>query len=175
MMMAMMGMLPMVAMLMKSQSPVVGFMVHLVISAGIGAVYGLVASRLPKRVGTGIVAGAVNGVIWWVLGALILMPLMLGMGDMVLTIDGDQWVSCGLDHCLTRCLIASRAGLGASSRKATPASIHAGLPWLQVHSCWLSPNYPQGQGFIAPTSMKLAGKLSDLWPRLIVTTLFSTP
>lgn len=93
MMMAMMGMLPMVAMLVKSQSPVVGFVVHLAISAAIGAVYGLAASRLPKTVATGILAGAVNGVIWWVLGALILMPLMLGMGDMVLQIGGDQWMS----------------------------------------------------------------------------------
>ena len=93
MMMAVMGMLPMVAMLVKSQSPVVGFIVHMVISAGIGGVYGLAASRLPKTIVTGIVAGAINGVIWWVLGALILMPLMLGMGEMVLKIGGDQWLS----------------------------------------------------------------------------------
>lgn len=93
MMMAMMGMLPMIAMLVKSQSPVVGFMVHLVISAGIGGIYGLVASRLPKTTSVGVIAGAVNGVIWWVLGALILMPLMLGMGDMVLKIGSDQWMS----------------------------------------------------------------------------------
>ncbi len=93
MLMAMMGMLPMVAMLVGSQSAVVGFLVHMVISAGIGAFYGLVASRLPKTVGTGIVAGAVNGMVWWVLGALILMPLMLGMGAMVLKIGTDQWFS----------------------------------------------------------------------------------
>ena len=63
------------------------------ISAGIGAFYGLVASRLPRTTGTAIVAGAVNGMVWWELGALILMPLMLGMGDMVLKIGGDQWMS----------------------------------------------------------------------------------
>jgi hypothetical protein len=28
-----------------------------------------------------------------VLGALIMMPLMLGMGDMVFVMDGDQWMS----------------------------------------------------------------------------------
>ncbi len=93
MMMAMMGMLPMIAMLVKSQSAFVGFLVHMVISAGIGAFYGLVASRLPKTVGVGIVAGAVNGMVWWVLGALILMPLMLGMGEMVLKIGQTQWLS----------------------------------------------------------------------------------
>lgn len=93
MMMAMMGMLPMIAMLVKSQSPLVGFAVHMVISAGIGGAYGLVASRLSKTVGTAIVAGMVNGIVWWVLGALVLMPLMLGMGEMVLKIGTDQWFS----------------------------------------------------------------------------------
>jgi len=92
-MMAMMGMLPMVAMLIKSQSAFIGFLVHMVISAGIGGFYGLVAYRLPKAIGAAIVAGAVNGVVWWVLGALILMPLLLGMGEMVLKIGQAQWLS----------------------------------------------------------------------------------
>lgn len=93
MMMAMMGMLPMVAMLVGSQDPVIGFVVHMAISAFIGAVYGLAAGRLPQSALTGVVAGAINGVIWWVLGALIAMPLMLGMGNMVLQIGNAQWMS----------------------------------------------------------------------------------
>jgi hypothetical protein len=32
-------------------------------------------------------------VIWWILGALLLMPLMLGMREMVLVIGGAQWMS----------------------------------------------------------------------------------
>ena len=93
MMMAMMGMLPMVAMLAGSQDPLIGFVVHMAISAFIGGVYGLVAARLPQKALTGIVAGAVNGVVWWVLGALIVMPLMLGMSNMVLQIGDAQWMS----------------------------------------------------------------------------------
>lgn len=93
MMMAMMGMLPMVAMLIGSQNPAVGFVVHMVISAGIGGVYGLVASRLRQNTGTALVAGAINGIVWWVLGALVLMPLMLGMGEMVFQIGQAQWMS----------------------------------------------------------------------------------
>lgn len=92
-MMAMMGMLPMVGMLVGSESAAVGFVVHMAISAFIGAVYGLVASRLRQTAGMAVLAGVVNGVIWWVLGALILMPLMLGMSAMVLQIGGDQWMS----------------------------------------------------------------------------------
>jgi uncharacterized membrane protein YagU involved in acid resistance len=93
MMMAMMGMLPMVAMLAGSQDPMVGFGVHMAISAVIGGIYGLGAGRLPLSSGMGIIAGAVNGVVWWVLGALVMMPLMLGMGNMVFQIGQAQWMS----------------------------------------------------------------------------------
>lgn len=93
MLMAMMGMLPMVAMLVRQESAIIGFLVHLVISAFIGGVYGIVAARLPAGWVTAVVAGMVNGVVWWVLGALILMPLGLGMAQMVFQIGADQWIS----------------------------------------------------------------------------------
>ena len=92
-MMAMQGMLPMVAMLVGSENPIIGFGVHMLISAVIGAIYGLVAARLPQSYGVGIVAGAVNGVIWWVLGALVMMPMMLGMNEMVFQVGPMQWMS----------------------------------------------------------------------------------
>jgi uncharacterized membrane protein YagU involved in acid resistance len=92
-MMAMMGMLPMVAMLVGSENAFVGFIAHMFISAAIGATYGLVAIRLPKGWGVTVAAGAANGVIWWVLGALVMMPLMLGMGEMVFVIGEMQWWS----------------------------------------------------------------------------------
>lgn len=93
MMMAMMGMLPMVAMLAGAQYPMIGFVVHMAISAAIGGAYGLAVGRLPQNALTGVVAGAVNGVLWWVLGALVAMPLMLGMSNMVLQIGDAQWMS----------------------------------------------------------------------------------
>jgi uncharacterized membrane protein YagU involved in acid resistance len=93
MMMAMMGMLPMVGMLVGQENATVGFVVHMLISAGIGGAYGVAASRLPQNTVTALVAGAVNGVVWWVLGALIMMPLMLGMGEMVFVVGEMQWMS----------------------------------------------------------------------------------
>lgn len=94
MLMGMMNMLPMVAMLIKSENAVVGFVVHLGISAGIGASFGLIMAFIPLqgRVGT-VVAGMIYGVVWWIFGALILMPLMLGMSEMVLKIGSTQWLS----------------------------------------------------------------------------------
>lgn len=93
--MGMMGMLPMVGMLVGQQNAGVGMAVHLVISALIGAVYGLVVARLrlPLSAQTAWVGGALNGVFWWVLGALVVMPALLGMPDMVFVIGQPQWMS----------------------------------------------------------------------------------
>lgn len=91
--MAVGGMLPTLAQTIGSQNPVVGFVMHLMISAIIGAIYGVVASRLPSGWLVSMGAGIVYGVIWWVLGALIMMPLMMGMSNMVLQIGDAQWMS----------------------------------------------------------------------------------
>lgn len=93
MLMAMMNMLPMVAGLVRSDSAVVGFLVHMGISAFIGAVYGLFAGRLPANWIVVVIAGAVYGMIWWVLGALISMPILLGMSQMVFQIGQPQIMS----------------------------------------------------------------------------------
>jgi hypothetical protein len=78
--MAMMGMLPMVASVVGSKSAVVGFIYHMFNSVIIGAVFGLIFGALSRNYGQGALFGLLYGVIWWVLGPMILMPLMLGMG-----------------------------------------------------------------------------------------------
>ncbi len=93
MLMAMMGMLPMVAGLVKSENAMVGLGVHMVISAFIGAVYSLIASRFATGGLSAILVGAVYGMIWWVLGALIVMPLLLGMTQVIFVIGQPQWMS----------------------------------------------------------------------------------
>ena len=92
-MMGVMGMLPMIGMLVRQENAVVGSVVHLAISAFIGAVYGVVAGRLPFNASTAFFGGIVNGIVWWVLGALILMPLLLGMTHMILVLGQPQWMS----------------------------------------------------------------------------------
>jgi len=77
--MQMMDMIPMVAMLVGSESAAVGWLVHLAIAAFIGATYALLFARWADRLATGVVAGLGYGLVWWVLGALILMPAKLGM------------------------------------------------------------------------------------------------
>lgn len=92
-MMAMGGMLPMVGMLVGVDNSIVGFIVHMAISAFIGAIYGLVAGRFSLTSGNALIGGAINGLVWWVLGALALMPLFLGMNEMIFVIGQPQWMS----------------------------------------------------------------------------------
>ncbi|RJT81142.1 hypothetical protein D6T63_07875 [Arthrobacter cheniae] len=90
--MAVMGMLPMIASLVGSSSVAVGFIVHLVISVLIGLTLtipgaGLLTGSLIKSALVGLVYGA----LWWVLGPLLIMPTMMSMP--VLTLDGSSLMS----------------------------------------------------------------------------------
>lgn len=89
--MQMMGMLPMVAMLVGSESVAVGWLVHLAISAFIGAIYALLSARWATNLATAAGIGAGYGLVWWVLGALLLMPATLGMP--LFTLNTMAWQS----------------------------------------------------------------------------------
>jgi hypothetical protein len=74
-----MPMMAMVAMVVGSKSIVVGWLYHLFNSAFIGALFALALGGRIHSTASGLLLGAVYGLAWWVLGALVLMPLMLGM------------------------------------------------------------------------------------------------
>lgn len=78
-MMHMMGMIGMIAGLVGQDSAAIGWVVHLVNSAVIGAIYGATFGQLPHSWGRGAGLGLGYGVIWWILGALLIMPLWMGM------------------------------------------------------------------------------------------------
>lgn len=77
--MTMMGMLPVIASMVGSDSAVVGFGIHLVISVLIGWGLTVPFSGLLTSYGRAALIGLAYGAIWWVLGPLLIMPLMLGM------------------------------------------------------------------------------------------------
>lgn len=78
-MMAMMGLLPTLAMMVGSESPVVGFLVHMMISIMIGlGLTVLFGTRLLTGYLRGALVGLAYAAIWWVLGPLVIMPMMLG-------------------------------------------------------------------------------------------------
>ncbi|MGQ7788897.1 hypothetical protein [Nesterenkonia sp. K-15-9-6] len=77
MMMAAMGMLPMVGALVGVESAAVGGLVHMGISLLFGVVFGVVITS--ARPAPLLLLGAGYGVVLWVVGALLIMPAMLGM------------------------------------------------------------------------------------------------
>lgn len=86
-MMGMMGMLPMVAKLVGSDSVAVGFITHLVFSALIGTGFALALGTYARDKSKAWLYGLAYGAVWWVLGPLIIMPLWLGMG-IQLSVEG---------------------------------------------------------------------------------------
>lgn len=73
------GLLPVIAELVGSRSVIIGFTVHMAISALFGALFGLGLEFGLVRLSRAVRYGALYGVFWWVVGALTLMPLFLGL------------------------------------------------------------------------------------------------
>lgn len=84
--MAVTSMLPMVGLLVGQENSVVGFIVYMTISAFFGAVVGFIAARFFQGWTQMLIAGVFYGIIVWVVGTPITMPLMMGMNEIVLQI-----------------------------------------------------------------------------------------
>lgn len=91
MMMAMMGMLTMIAGMMGSSSAGVGFGIHMMISIVYGIIFALLASRWLTSWGKSLIAAMVYGILLWVIGPLIVMPMMMSMP--VFTFSGTTMMS----------------------------------------------------------------------------------
>lgn len=89
--MHMMGMMPMVAMLVRSESVFVGWIVHLVIASAIGASFALFFGGWARTLALATGIGVGYGALWWVLGALSAMPAILGMP--LFNVDATAWQS----------------------------------------------------------------------------------
>ncbi|MCH8205775.1 MAG: hypothetical protein IH956_02090 [Chloroflexi bacterium] len=59
-------------------SPVSGFVVHLVIANIVGASYGLLFRGQSYDIGSALGWGLTYGFLWWIIGTLTLMPVLLG-------------------------------------------------------------------------------------------------
>ncbi|MBC8092681.1 MAG: hypothetical protein H7Y15_12230, partial [Pseudonocardia sp.] len=76
--MASLGTLPTVASIVRTDSPVVGFVVHMGIAAAIGAGFGLLVAHQRAQAGEALFWGLIYGAFWWFLGPLTLLPLLVG-------------------------------------------------------------------------------------------------
>jgi uncharacterized membrane protein YagU involved in acid resistance len=80
------GVLPRVAALVGGSSPILGFFVHLVISSLIGMSYGLLFTHESPDPGSSLSWGMLYGLVWWFIGPLTLMPILLS-GSVTWTIQ----------------------------------------------------------------------------------------
>ena len=74
------GVLAAIASMGGGSSPLLGLVMHLVISMGIGASFAVLFFRVAVGLIPSILWGLVYGFIWWFLGPLTLMSLMMGTG-----------------------------------------------------------------------------------------------
>lgn len=79
--------------LISSPSTGLGWLIHLFNSALFGAVFVLLFSRWLTRRGPAMMLGLLYGIVWWVVGALWIMPTWLGMDAMVFEVGTNQWWS----------------------------------------------------------------------------------
>lgn len=123
--MAMMNMLPMVGMLAGSESAIVGFAIHMLISAVIGAMYGglvsLVGLSSAHAVLPGIGIGTAYGFVWWILGPLVIMPTMMGMGPQFASALNQMNVMSLVGHLIYGALLGGAFAM-ITSRRQDPRS-----------------------------------------------------
>lgn len=74
-----MPMLSMVGQIVGSPTVAVGWIYHLFNSAVIGGLFGWLLGSRVRGYASGLGWGAAYGFAWWIVGGLILMPVLLGM------------------------------------------------------------------------------------------------
>ena len=91
-----MSMIAMIGMIVGSPTVAAGWLYHLFNSAVIGGLFGWLFGSHVRGYGSSLGWGAAYGFGWWILGGLILMPVMLGMSPFApLTMAGMQPVAMG--------------------------------------------------------------------------------
>lgn len=82
---AMAGMLVSIAGIVGSSSAIVGFAVNLVVSVIVAALFVVLFNDMIADYADGLTYGILYGFAWWILGALILMPLFLSAPTLPIT------------------------------------------------------------------------------------------
>ena len=76
-------------------TPLVGFIIHVIISAVVGALYTGVYMGIAKlgdnKLTTVIVGGLIYGLIWWIIGGNIIQPVINGGDVLQLDIAGNSF------------------------------------------------------------------------------------
>ncbi len=122
MMLQMMGMMDTVAAIVRGNSVVVGWLVHMAVSMVLGVAFGLLLAVVRFNP---VFTGLAWGMLAWVAGALVLMPVLLGTPGMVFALDSPTpWFSLmghmmyGLVAGLVVMVMARRNGAAGNGKPA---------------------------------------------------------
>ncbi|GAA3851915.1 hypothetical protein GCM10022403_099170 [Streptomyces coacervatus] len=69
----------MIAGLLGSTNTFVGWLIHLAIAVFAGTTFGVLLGQFAQKMAPAVVLGLAYGAVWWVIGALWIMPANLGM------------------------------------------------------------------------------------------------
>lgn len=117
--MQMMGRIEMIAGMMGSNSLLVGWLIHILISVMFGAAFGLLAVYI-KNIWTLTILFSVG---IWIAGPLVVMPMMMGMGtNLANAFSGEQLMSLAT-HLFFSVIVAIvyKAGLVRNTSKSAAA------------------------------------------------------
>ncbi len=126
------GALPTIASIVRARSPVVGFVVHMVIAAVIGAGFGVLVARHQAGADGVLYWGVVYGTFWWFCGPLTLLPLFAGRPVTWTTVAARAEVASLLGHlvygattALTFALLSARLATSGDRRRPHRLSVAA--------------------------------------------------
>lgn len=122
--MGMMGSFPGIASMIGSDSALVGFIVHMVISFIFGIGFAIFAGLVKMNI---VALGAIFGVIIWIIGPMLLMPVLMG----------DAGGACGVAACgaATSCGDASKTACGDASKSACGTAAKSACGDASKSSC----------------------------------------
>ena len=72
------GMLPGIAKIVGTEHVVIGFTLHMLVSAVLGVLFGVTLGRFASSMLNGMMVGTFFGVVWWAVVVFVMVPMVLG-------------------------------------------------------------------------------------------------
>ncbi|MBI3943799.1 MAG: hypothetical protein HY326_12355 [Chloroflexi bacterium] len=183
--MALLGFLPTVASLVGANSPVVGFIVHMIIAAIVGTGFGVLVWHQQSGTGETLFWGLTYGALWWFIGPLTLLPLLLGQGLVWNIHTAQQFFPILLGHLWYGAITAlalvviRRRTLPADQAEAHQKNVHRRGAFVRgalagVLSAWLIGSLLAAQGQLASIFSGMGGASFLLaWLALLISGLLA--
>ncbi len=170
--MSQLGLLPTIALLVRADSALAGFLVHLAIAVLVGAGFGWLVWRQRPGAGETLFWGLAYGLAWWVIGPLTLLPLLLGR-PVTWEVHAAQDAFPSL---LGHFIYGSGTGLVMAALRRGPAGGAWSGPLLRgavagLLAAWLLGLMLDAQGHLAGMGAMLGDTLRDSRPAAWLITL----